>query len=108
MIAAGPGINVMQNPVYITPGAQSAGMVRWNPTYSRMEVYDGNTWLPMGATTVQLDYETQELLNWARQRRRQDQELEQLIKQSPAIRDLHEKLELTKALVRREIEQQNL
>jgi hypothetical protein len=32
------------------PGTPSAGMIRWNSTDTKMEVYDGNEWKALSTT----------------------------------------------------------
>jgi hypothetical protein len=73
---------------YISPGAAGAGMIRWNPNMNCMEVNDGNTWkmIEMSYATVELTPEVESLLDWARNKRREEQELEALAKDHPAIK----------------------
>ena len=68
-ITGGPGIVVSGNygHPYISPGAQSAGMTRYNTSTQNMEVYDGNAWLTMSSTpSISLDISTMEVLSEAR------------------------------------------
>jgi len=92
------------NPTSVYVGnQQSAGMLRYNTQNNQLEVYDGNRWLAFGGTsTVGLSPEAEEILRWGREKLREEQELEQLMKDHPGLRDLHEKFTLMKALVARE------
>lgn len=90
---------------YINMSSPSAGMVRYYG--NNMEVYDGANWIQMSNTvTMSLDYHTLELLDWARQKREQEQKIEKL-KDNPTIADLlkqrsdiDEKLKIVEILIR--------
>lgn len=74
---------------YISPGSQSAGMLRYNSSSSNVEVYDGVTWLTLssGPTQVSLDGPTQEAVQWVRRKMEQEKRLEELAKKHPAMAD---------------------
>lgn len=92
---------------YFNPGSQSAGLVRYNTSLNSMEVYDGSSWHQLSAhTTVDLSEDVKDLLSWARNKRQEDHEFKKLIEANPAIRDLYEKLEMTKVLVQRQQQEQ--
>lgn len=100
-IMSGPGIVVTGNSgtPYISPGAQSAGMTRYNTGTQNLEVYDGNAWLSMSTSSqVSLDVNTLEVINWARKKMAAEARLEELMEQHPGLRDAHEKFEIMKAL----------
>lgn len=85
---------------YISPGSMSAGMVRYNSSSQNLEVYDGNAWLTLsGSADVGLTPEAQATLDWAYRKMKEDEQLEELMKKHPGLKDLHEKFELMKALV---------
>ena len=77
---------------YISPGAQSAGMMRYNTSSSNIEVYDGVAWKQMDGsyTTVDLSPEAQDLLQWARTQRQLDLNRKTLIENSPALKKAYE------------------
>jgi hypothetical protein len=91
----------MTSPPYISNNGQSAGQVRWNTNSQNMEVYDGSVWLTM-SQSVSLDLSPQilEVLDWAQRKQAEEQAMEKLIKQHPALKDLHDKLEMMKILVK--------
>jgi hypothetical protein len=104
-IMSGPGIVVTGNfgNPYISPGAQSAGMTRYNTSTQNLEAYDGNTWLSIGASSqVSLDVSTLEVVNWAKKKMAEESRLEDLMKKHPGLRDTYEKFELMKALCQEE------
>ena len=76
-------------------GAQGVGNMRYNTTMQRIEVYDGNNWIQMQMPDVMIDLnpEAQSLLPWARKKRDQEQELERLVQNYPALADARENLE---------------
>ena len=82
-------------------GAQGVGNIRFNTVNQRIEIWDGNNWkeLAMSFATVGLDPEAVELLDWARDKRQQDERLKKLAKQHPGIQDLQQKLDIMIALV---------
>lgn len=78
----------------------SAGMVRYNNSSANLEVYDGNAWLTLsGSADVGLTPEAQATLDWAYKKMKEDEQLEELMKKHPGLKELHEKFELMKALV---------
>ena len=85
----------------ISPGSQSAGMVRYNSSMNRMEVYDGVVWIELGGPAeIGLTYQAEEVLQWARKKMEEEARIEQLAKDHEGIRDLKEKLDMMIALVR--------
>ena len=81
-------------------GALNVGAVRYNPSSSLMEVYDGNSWQQFrDDSTVDLANETKATLDWARQKMQEEQRLKQLMEQHPGLKDLHERFEVMLALV---------
>jgi hypothetical protein len=103
--SSGPYITVHSNMSgpYISPGAQSAGMVRWNSSSSSMEVYDGNTWMALGAwADITLNPEVVEIIEWAKRKRVEERRIDELAAKHPGIQDLKEKLDIMIALVNKE------
>jgi hypothetical protein len=88
--------------VYISPGAQGAGMMRWNSNANCIEVNDGNSWITMcmGYATVDLNGEAESLLDWARKKRDEESRIRALAEKHPGIRDLQERLDIMLALVK--------
>ena len=93
---------------YISPGSQSAGILRYNSSLKNIEVYDGVSWLPLssGHTQISLDGPTQEAVQWVRRRMEQEKRLEELARQHPAVADAaaavaqaQEQLDIVTALV---------
>lgn len=88
---------------YISPGSMSAGMMRYNPNNNCVEVYDGNSWFTFsGHAEVSLTPEAQRIMAWAKDKMRQEEELAELMKKHPGLKDLYDKFELMKALVTEE------
>lgn len=87
-IIAGPGL-VASGSIYqpyVNISAPSAGLVRYNN--NNIEVYDGSSWLPLTTTTtIDFDYATREVLDWAKEQMRKEKAIEKL-KDNPAIADL--------------------
>lgn len=98
---------------YINSTAPSAGLVRY--MNSTLEVYDGYVWKPVAAASTTIDFspEVRELLDWAREKKREETELNQLCENNTAIRDLvnemntmildyQYKINMVKALIQKE------
>ncbi len=73
---------------YISPGSMGAGMLRWNSNMNQMEVNDGNSWIPlaMNYATIELTPEVEGLLEWAKRKQREEQEMTKLSQTHPAMK----------------------
>jgi hypothetical protein len=71
-------------------GAQGVGNMRYNTSTQNIEVYDGANWVQMqsGYATISMTPEAESLLDWARQKRQEEMELESLARDNPAVKDL--------------------
>jgi hypothetical protein len=88
------------------------GNMRYNPNSQNIEVYDGNTWIILSAhhANINLSDDAVSLLEWARQKRNEELELERLAQTSPAIKDLitqieekEEQIRVVQALIKEEV-----
>jgi urocanate hydratase len=111
--------NIISSGKYITVtgfgsygGAQGVGNMRYNTTTQNIEIYDGTSWMQMqtGYATVQLTSEAESLLDWARQKRNQELELDRLVETNPAIKDLvnqikekEEQIKVVQKLIQEEV-----
>jgi hypothetical protein len=91
-INGGTGITVMggsPTTTYISPGAQSAGMLRYNPNSGNIEVYDGIAWLTLstGYANIELSSDVQAVVQWAREKMIREKMLKSLAERSPAVAD---------------------
>ncbi len=79
-------------------GSQGVGNMRYNTSSQRMEVFDGNGWvqLNLGSASVGLNSEAESLLDWARERRNQELEWQNLAASSEAVKIALENLEQAK------------
>jgi hypothetical protein len=69
-------------------GAQGVGNLRFNTSNQTMEVYDGMAWimLNMGHSSIGLNREAEELLDWARKKRDEEIKLSALDETHPAVK----------------------
>ena len=84
---------------YISMSNMSAGSVRYNGNISSLEVYDGNSWLSLNTSvgaSIELDESVTEIIQWAKQKKDEEVELEKLVISNAAIRDLVYDLNETK------------
>jgi hypothetical protein len=115
IIGHGKYINVFGESVanYINnySGAQGLGNMRFNTVNQGIEVYDGNSWVPlqMGNVNVGLNAEAESLLDWARHKRQEEFDLEVLASTNPTIRDLlntvkqkQEQISIVRTLIKKE------
>lgn len=63
-------------------------MVRYNPSSSAMEVYDGMAWQNISSSAeIKLSDETERLLEWAKAQKQRYENLERLAQDNVTIRD---------------------
>jgi hypothetical protein len=99
-------VNQSANRPYFNSGAQSAGMVRYNTSNACLEVYDGSGWFTFsGHAEINLTPEAQKIMEWGKEKLREEEELKQLMQSCPGIQDLKEKLDIMVALVREQEKQ---
>jgi hypothetical protein len=86
-----------------SPGAQSAGLLRYNYNSSDVEVYNGMSWHTLGGdTSINFSKETVEVLEWARTKMQEEVKLRSLMAQHPGLKDLNDKFEMIKVLCQQE------
>ena len=61
-----------------------------------------NASVGLAVATVSMDYEVQNILNWAKDKMLEDQRLKELAKKHPGITDLQQKLDIMIALVQQQ------
>lgn len=95
---------------YNTSASNISGAIRFNPHIQALEVYDGNVWQNItGSVDISFTDEMTELLNWAREQKNKQKEIEQWAKCHPtvqaALSDLkqaQERLDVVSILCREE------
>ena len=72
------------------------GLLRWNSQLNQQEVYDGSDWVPFDheTATINLDRETESLLEWAREKREEEQKLCEMMEQYPALKKAKENFDV--------------
>jgi hypothetical protein len=75
-------------------GSQGVGNMRYNVGSQRTEVYDGNSWIQLNESiaSVGLNAEAESLLDWARDKRNKELEIQALAKDSKAVQLAIERL----------------
>ena len=77
---------------YINITQPSAGIVRYNPAYNRLEVYDGNMWVQLAADTfVDVSPNTKAVIDWAGKKMDEERRWKEMAEKNPAIKDAYEK-----------------
>ena len=89
-ITSGPGIHIagnVYNSPYVDMSRPSAGMVRY--MNNNLEVYDGNSWLPMTSSypQIELDGLTMEVVHWARRKMEEEKHMLMLAQKHPTVAD---------------------
>lgn len=88
---------------YISPGSQSAGMVRYNTNSQQMEVYDGVSWQMISSICeVSLSGETEMIIEWAREKMLEERRIDELCEKHPGLRKARDNFELFKKLIAEE------
>jgi hypothetical protein len=66
------------------------GDMRYDLESQCIKVYDGNSWVSMvgSMATVELTYEAESLLNWARDKKNEEMLLKKQAQEHPTIKDL--------------------
>lgn len=87
---------------YISPGAASAGMVRYHN--QELQVYDGISWLTLSQpqATIGLSGEAESAIKWAAQKAAEEKELKILMEKHPGLKAAYEQFELMRILVTEE------
>ena len=96
------GVNVLGGSTSLqyvnqNPSNPMQGMVRvWG---TDLQVFDGSSWqnIQSSYATVELDAETQTLLQWIRDKQKEEREIETLSQDHPAVRIAKENLNKIKA-----------
>ena len=102
-IHAGPHLTISNDyaptPSF-SPGAWSAGMVRYNTNIQCMEVYDGQGWQSIYTAfpTVELAPASREGLEWAMRKQQEERDLKAMLQRHPGLRDLHDIFDMIKVL----------
>lgn len=83
-------------------GLQGVGNMRYNTASQNMEVFDGNNWIQinMGYASVGLTGEAESLLDWARQKRHEEQQLNEMIEKYPGLKKAKENFDLILNIVK--------
>lgn len=83
----------------ISPGAQSAGLLRYNSNTNNIEVYNGLAWFGIDTNaSIDLSSDAKETLTWAYNKMREDRQLKEMMERHPGLKDLHDKFEIMKVL----------
>ena len=71
-------------------GYMGVGQLQYNTNTQQFEVYNGISWQKLNTSTahVGLSQEAEQILDWAKNKMREEEELERLAKENVAIRDL--------------------
>ena len=101
------GINTSGRYLQVTGGSPSTyvnknyssngfmqGDMRYDLDSQCIKVYDGSSWVSLvsGNATIELSYEAQTLLDWARKKKDEEMLLEKQAEENPAIKDLVEQI----------------
>lgn len=79
---------------YINNSQPMTGMMRYHN--NSLQVYDGSAWMTVGggSATVNLTTDAVSILNWAKKKMTEEQEMIELAKNNPTIKDLHDKIKM--------------
>lgn len=74
---------------YISPGAQSAGMMRWNTSSNTVEVYNGAAWIDVNYSNVKIELSSSAsaAITWAISKMAEENYHKALAEKHPAIQN---------------------
>ena len=83
----------------VNSSAMSVGSTRYDTNRHIFQVYDGMNWvdIPPAYPVISLNSEAEELLDWAKEQRNRQRELEKLAKEKPAIQSALDIVDKAKA-----------
>ncbi len=89
---------------YISPTQPMSGMVRFNN--NRMEVYDGTSWHQVsgGSAHINLSSDAKDILNWAKNKMREEQEQRMLGREFAGVAEALELMRIARENLDREIQ----
>jgi hypothetical protein len=108
-VSGGRYINVIggsSSMPYISPGAVGAGMIRYNGNIQSLEINDGISWqtVPQNFPIIDLNSEAVEILDWARDKRLEEQRLQSMLEKYPGLRKAKENFDLMLNIVKDDYE----
>jgi len=78
-------ISISSNGSYVNTGASGAGSMRYYN--NSIQVYDGYTWVSLnGSVSISLTTETEQLLDWVKQKRTEELNEQLLLDKYPALK----------------------
>lgn len=87
----------------LSPGAQSAGLLRYNGNNSSIEVYNGVAWFPIDTNSnLNLSEAAHEAIKWAETKMQEESRLQDMMARHPGLKELHDKFEMMRVLCQQE------
>jgi len=94
-------VGTIQNPPIYGVNGSMVGQLRYNPSTSNYEVYDGNMWHTIqNSVPVGLSTEAEDAIRWARDRMREEQDLKKRMERHPGLKDAWEKFQVMDIMTR--------
>lgn len=85
---------------WINNNGAMAGQLRMNTVGQNVEVYDGTTWHVMShPASVSLSPESENIMNWARQKMAEENQLKAKMEKYPTLKSAYEQYKMVEALV---------
>lgn len=80
------------------PGAQGLGNIRFNTVSQQLEIFDGLSWLTLNLPTpvIGLTAEAESLLDWVKEQKQKEDQLEKLVTDNEAVRNAYNNLQKAK------------
>ena len=81
-------------------GQTMVGQLRYNPSSTNIEVYDGNAWvmLPSAFPSIVINQDAEKAIDWAIRKQQEEVTLQDLLGKHPGLKEAYERLEIMKAL----------
>jgi hypothetical protein len=86
------------NKPYISPGSQSAGMLRLNTNTQQVEVYDGMSWMTLGGgySTIELSPVVQTAINWVMEQMAKESKMKEMAQKHASVQAALDNVEQAK------------
>lgn len=93
-------------PSIYNSGGMNVGQLRYNTSTQSTEVFDGNTWRQLSqGITIGLSWEAESAIQWAIEKKKEEELLKQRLDQHPGLKDAWEKFQIMDALCKDNDEQ---
>jgi hypothetical protein len=79
----------------------STGVVQWNGNSKKFQVSNGTSWMDIdNSVNLSPNHDFMNIINWAKEKMHEEQELEKLAKENATLKDLVDQINYTKEQIK--------